>query len=272
MAELLHHQRPESWGARARDYESIFVPFSQAAARRAVELAEIGPGDRYLDVAAGTGALTLAAAAAGASVTAIDFAEGMLDILREKLARAGVDDVEVRQMDGQALEFGDGEFDAVGSGFGLVFFPDPPRGVREMRRVLTSGGRAIVTSTGHPGSSDLQVLLARAMARAAGSDPQVPRPGARRFAAPGVDDLARWMTDAGFVEVRVECNRIPWPVPDPAIFWEKWALDSPLSAAAMSVVPPDLRTAAGKEFVRLVEAAGTSVFDTEVFLALGRAP
>lgn len=265
MAEPAHYQLPESWGDKAEDYESIFVPLSRPAAAAAVEAVRAGAGDRFLDIAAGTGAVTIEAARAGASVMAIDFAEGMLRFLQEKLQREGIDGVEIQRMDGQALEFPDETFDAAGSGFGVVWFPDREKGLREMRRVLKPGGRAFITSTGHPGSSALQELIAEA-SRAAGVHIAGPVP----VVIPGADALEEQMKSAGFREVRVETRSVHWPIPDPGRFWEKWALGSPPGAARWRGYPDSVKQAAGREFVRLVEATGKSAFATEVLIALGR--
>lgn len=268
MAQPAEYQLPENWGRKASDYEAMFVPFSSAAAHEAVELAAIEPGERCLDVAAGTGAVTIAAARRGAHVTAVDFSEGMLQVLRRKLADERIDGVEVLQMDGQALDFADASFDVAGSGFGIVWFPDPGKGLRELHRVLRPGGRAFVTSTGHPGSSELQQLIGRAVVAAGATGDPGPVPVSASL--PAADALAESMQSAGFRDVRVESRRVPWPITSPEAFWQKWALDSPPSAGTWRDRPESVREAAGREFVRLVEASGKRAFPTEVLVALGR--
>ena len=265
MAERAHHQLPESWGDKAEDYESLFVPLSGAAATLAIEAVELDHDERFLDIAAGTGAVTLEAIGAGARVVAIDFSEGMLAFLSNKLNRHGVDGVALHQMDGQALEFGDETFDVVGSGFGLVWFPDPAAGLREMHRVLKPGGRAFVTTTGHAGSSDLQNLIMRASA-AAGASMTGPVPSLM----PGVDGLREMLEAAGFRDVTVTAQSLPWPIPSAREFWAKWALESPPGAARWRGQSESVRRTAGDEFVRLVEETGQSAFPTEVLIGLGR--
>ena len=100
----------------------------------------IGPGDRVLDVAAGTGNVAIRAAAAGATVVASDvtpenFAAGR--------AEAEARDVELEwvEADAQALPFADGEFDVVTSCFGAMFAPDHEAVARELLRVCRPGGR-----------------------------------------------------------------------------------------------------------------------------------
>ena len=89
-----------------------------------------------LDVAAGTGALTLAAARTGAHVLATDFSPGMV----ARIAAANLPNVEASVMDGQALDLADGCFDAVFSIFGVIMFPDWRKGLSEMGRVTRPGG------------------------------------------------------------------------------------------------------------------------------------
>src|SRR5579875_2291354 len=106
-------QLPSGWTDGADDYDAFFAPITERFALDCVELLGLRAGERFLDVAAGTGALALAAAVRGAEVLATDFAPGMVDLLSHRLADAGVRG-EARRMDGQALELPDDAFDAAG--------------------------------------------------------------------------------------------------------------------------------------------------------------
>lgn len=133
--------------AMALDYETYAEPFTRQFAEAALALAGgVAAGERIIDIAAGTGALTLAAAAAGAEVSAIDFAPGMVARLAERLAAAGYATSSARAMDGQQLDLPDAGFDAAFSIFGVMLFPDWQGGLRELVRVLRPGGRAIVAT------------------------------------------------------------------------------------------------------------------------------
>ena len=139
-------QRPKTWDARKDNYEHTTEALTGLFVEQILDAAVVGEGFRVLDVAAGTGAVSIAAVRRGATVEAIDFSSGMVDRLRERLAELRIDDrVNARVMDGQALAFPDASFDAVCSNFGTVFFPDPAAGLREMHRVLRPGGRAVIT-------------------------------------------------------------------------------------------------------------------------------
>ena len=96
------------------------------------------------DIAAGPGTLRLIAAAGGATVSAVDLSSQMVAQFRARIAAANLDTaVDVRVGDGQQLPFETAAFDAAFSMFGLMFFPDRAAGLREMKRVLKPGGRAV---------------------------------------------------------------------------------------------------------------------------------
>ena len=122
------------------------MPQFEPYARDALRLVGARPGARVLDVACGPGTLALLAAAEAAQVTAIDFAPEMIAELRRRAAEMGLENVVARLGDGQALELDDGAFDAAFSMFGLMFFPDRVRGLREIRRTLVPGGRVAISS------------------------------------------------------------------------------------------------------------------------------
>jgi ubiquinone/menaquinone biosynthesis C-methylase UbiE len=128
MAELSPQQRPESWTGGAAAYDAEFARFTGLYAEDALRLAGVGPGTRVLDVAAGSGALSLRAARLGAEVLATDFAPGMVEVVRARFAEEGHDSCSAAVMDGQALELADDSFDAALSMFGVIFFPDIARG------------------------------------------------------------------------------------------------------------------------------------------------
>jgi ubiquinone/menaquinone biosynthesis C-methylase UbiE len=104
-----------------------------------VEACRIGPGQRVLDVAAGTGNVAIRAALAGATVVASDLTPEHFEAGRAA-ARANGVEVEWRAADAEALPFQDGEFDVVTSCFGAMFAPDHQRVADELLRVCRPGG------------------------------------------------------------------------------------------------------------------------------------
>jgi len=99
----------------------------------------VGPGGLALDVACGSGKLSLALRELGASVVGLDFSAGMLAV-----ASARAPGPRYVRGDALALPFPDASFDAVTMAFGLRNLADPERGLAEMRRVLRTGGRGVV--------------------------------------------------------------------------------------------------------------------------------
>jgi SAM-dependent methyltransferase len=128
-------------GPIPRIYETHLVPliFEPYAADLADRLASRSPS-RVLEIAAGTGVVTRALAAAlreDVSIVATDLNQPMLD---HAAAIGTMRPVEWRQADAMQLPFGDGMFDAVVCQFGVMFFPDKPKAFAEARRVLRPGG------------------------------------------------------------------------------------------------------------------------------------
>jgi len=121
--------------------------------RSAVRLARPKPSDRVLDLAAGTGDLTIAMARRGrpAYVLSTDFVPEMLEIGREKVAELeGRSEVEFAVVDAQDLPFDDETFDIVTVGFGVRNLPDRTANFREVHRVLKPGGRYVILEFSRP--------------------------------------------------------------------------------------------------------------------------
>jgi ubiquinone/menaquinone biosynthesis C-methylase UbiE len=104
------------------------------------ETADVRAGERVLDVAAGNGNATLAAARRFAQVTSTDLVPALLGKARARAMAEGLD-VAFRVADAEALPFADASFDAVLSTFGVMFAPDHRRAARELWRVVRGGGR-----------------------------------------------------------------------------------------------------------------------------------
>ena len=152
---LIHDQAAASRKTSAPDFASIkqkqqatwasgdFAVIGttlQIVGESLAEAADVRAGERVLDVAAGNGNATLAAARRFAQVTSTDYVPALL---HKGAARAAADglDVQFHFADAEELPFGDGSFDVVLSTFGAMFTPDHTRPAREMLRVVRSGGR-----------------------------------------------------------------------------------------------------------------------------------
>ncbi|HMB75436.1 MAG TPA: methyltransferase domain-containing protein [Kiloniellaceae bacterium] len=168
--------------APAEVYDSQFVPALFAHWGPVVaDAARVRPGDRVLDVACGTGAATLAAAAkAGPAgqVVGLDANPEMLAVARRKAARDDCATIEWLEGKAEALPLPDAGFDAVVSQFAFMFFEDRAAALREMLRVLRPGGGlavavcdAVETS---PGYGRFAALLDRLFGRAVGDSFRAP--------------------------------------------------------------------------------------------------
>ncbi|MBA4261354.1 MAG: SAM-dependent methyltransferase [Comamonadaceae bacterium] len=112
----------------------------QIVGENLAEAVDMRAGERVLDVAAGNGNASLAAARRCAQVTSTDYVPALLDKGRDRARAEGLD-IRFQQADAEALPFGDASFDTVLSTFGVMFTPEHPRAASEMLRVLRSGGR-----------------------------------------------------------------------------------------------------------------------------------
>lgn len=137
--------------AAQRESWSTFIPIeitTTPPAARLVGFAQVKPGQRVLDVACGTGVVAVTAACRGARVSGLDLTPALLERAHKNAGIAGVD-VEFIEGDAEALPYPDAAFDVVLSQFGHIFAPRPAVALREMLRVLKSGGR-IAFSTWPP--------------------------------------------------------------------------------------------------------------------------
>jgi SAM-dependent methyltransferase len=121
------------------DYAAIGTTL-QIVGETLAEAADIRAGEAVLDVAAGNGNASLAAARRYASVTSTDYVQALLDKGRAR-AEAEALPMQFRLADAEALPFADASFDAVLSTFGVMFTPDHRRAASEMLRVVRRGGR-----------------------------------------------------------------------------------------------------------------------------------
>lgn len=132
----------ESFKAAQRQGWANFTPFealTTPCAAKLVKRAGVEPGQRVLDVACGTGVVSVTAARRGARVTGLDLTPELLQRARENASIAGVE-IDWHEGDVENLPFGDGAFDVVLSEFGHMFAPRPDVALGEMLRVLKPGG------------------------------------------------------------------------------------------------------------------------------------
>jgi ubiquinone/menaquinone biosynthesis C-methylase UbiE len=193
-----------AWDAIAPGYDKTNTPTQMWIADQGLRRAGLRPGMRFLDVAAGSGALSIPAGRLGARVMAVDQSPVMLELLAAR-ARNEALKIETRVMDGHALALDDGTFDMAGSQFGVMLFPDMPRGIREMVRVVRPGGRVLIHAYGEPHKIEFLGFLVAAVQSVRPSfdgPPMNPPPLEFQLADP--DRLRDELSAAGLTSVTVE--------------------------------------------------------------------
>lgn len=139
------------WTKAAPYYDSAWRSQLRPAQDRLLEMADLVPGERVLDVACGTGLVTIRAAtsvAPSGSIVGVDLSEGMLERAKAAAEERNLRDVAFRQMDAEELDFPDVQFDAALCSLGLMYAPNPERAIQRMYRVLRPGGRAMAAVWG----------------------------------------------------------------------------------------------------------------------------
>src|SRR5260221_1904081 len=194
----------------AAEYDRAFAHVTAHFMPFLLRAAHIAPGMHVLDSATGTGLSAEAALAAvgpTGQVVAADISPAMVEKARERLGKAPNASVSVE--DGEALSFSDGNFDAVLCNLGLMFFPDPVRGLSEFRRVLRPGGRAAVsvnTVVERSYNHQINVIIARHV-------PSLVESVTRTFALGEPSRLTSLFNEAGLVDIETHTVRHTFVLP-----------------------------------------------------------
>lgn len=202
-------QSAAGWNAHTADIRAWLRAPTDAMCR----MAGIATGSQVLDVAAGAGDQTLdIARQVGPSghVLATDLSPAILALAREHAARAGFDHVTTRAADGEDLGVPEASFDAAVCRLGLMFFPDPLQGLREIHRALRPGGGLCTMVFSRPDRNPCVSILMSTALKHAGLPPRDPfQPGGllslgqpgridALFRAAGFHDVATTAIDAVF--------------------------------------------------------------------------
>ncbi|MDP9245539.1 MAG: ubiquinone/menaquinone biosynthesis methyltransferase [Chloroflexota bacterium] len=200
--------------ARRYDFLNRVLSFGTDIAWRQRALAQAGiePGMAVLDVGAGTGDLSFAAAARGARVIAVDLSPGMLAVLGRRATAVQRSRIQPLVGSAESLPVPDRGVDRVITGFTVRNVGDLARALGELRRVLRPGGRAVILELSHPPSPAFARLysfyfdrIAPAVASSLGGDHEAYRYLPRSLRPfPDADRLAAMLRDAGFARVRFE--------------------------------------------------------------------
>jgi len=243
----------EYWEKHAQTIRTMFAPVTKAL----IEEADIGAGDTVLDVAGGPGEPSLTIAefvGPTGSVACTDATAEMIEAAQREASRRGVANISFRQCVADSLPFDDESFDVGVSRLGVMFFPDPVAGLRDMMRVIRRDG---VISLAVWGKSDLNPFsygVTDVVSRYIESPPPDPNaPGAFRFAEPGT--LSQVLTEAGAksVEERLLQFHIEAPI-TPREFWEMRSQTSGTLREKLEKLPKEIASRIAQEVeAKLVE-------------------
>ncbi|MEY2566012.1 MAG: hypothetical protein QOE35_541 [Actinomycetota bacterium] len=250
-----------AWDAVAPSWERHHAHVDEAKAPvtdALLSALRLAPGDRVLELGAGTGTLARSVAALvgpSGSVVATDASEAMVEAAGRTLA--ALPNADVALADASRLEAFDAEFDKVVCRMGLMFLDDPLDGVREVHRVLRPGGRMALAVWAGPEHNPW--LIAVGMAAMAAGLPFVPPVGpGGPFSLSDAEMLAQLLRDGGFADVAVETIDITFPFADAAEHVALCGSLAPPLAVVLAAASDDQRDA-----VQAAVAEAMSVYRTD---------
>ena len=238
MAELVYQREA------AAEYDRAFAHVTRYFMPFVLRAAHVAPGMRVLDIATGTGLsaeAALGAVGAGGHVTAADISPEMASIARARLGDAPNAFVTVE--DGQALSFPDRSFDAALCSLGLMFFPDPARGLSEFIRVLRPGGRVAVlvnTVVERSYNHQLNEMIARHV-------PSLADAVRRTFGLSDESRLQSLFVEAGFADVDMHTVTHTFVLPSFDAFYGPFERGGGSTGQALAALPADIRAAVREE-------------------------
>jgi ubiquinone/menaquinone biosynthesis C-methylase UbiE len=221
MSELDDAKRKaaSTYNAAADFYNHPTNTFWERYGRRTIERLQPAKDQRVLDVCCGSGASAIpAASAVGPTgyVTGVDLAENLLKLAAAKATELGLENIDFRQGDMTRLPFADADFDCVVCVFGIFFVPDMEAAVRELKRVVRTGGRVAITTWGPRFFEPVNTMFWDSVRKV--------RPDLYKGFNPWdriseVDDLRSLLEAAGFTRVEVVAEPGSQPLNSPEAWW-----------------------------------------------------
>lgn len=194
-----------AWDKIAVGYDEFVTPSHKDISEEALRLAGLRADMKFLDVAAGTGALSIPAARLGARVLATDISPVMIERLNAHAQEEGLANLEGCVMDGHSLDLENDTFDLSGSQYGVMLLPNMPRALGEMVRVTRPGGRVMIISFGSPSEVEFLGFFLRAMKTVVPDFAGLPmNPPPLPFQLANPEKLHQAMDHAGLRDISVE--------------------------------------------------------------------
>jgi SAM-dependent methyltransferase len=220
----------------------------QIVGEQLAEACDIGWDQRVLDVAAGNGNVTLAAARRGARVTSTDYVPALLERGAER-ARAERLDIDFRVADAEDLPFADGSYDAVLSTFGVMFTPNHAKAASELLRVCRKGGR-IGMANWTPGGLIGQVFKTLGF--------HLPPTGAPSPALWGDEAHLAGLFGAGAASIAITRRQYNFRYRSPGHFIEVFRTWYGPMHKAFAALPPEGAEALERDLTELLQSANES--------------
>jgi ubiquinone/menaquinone biosynthesis C-methylase UbiE len=262
-----------AWDRIAVDFDRFATPLHIRLSEDALGRVGLQRGMRFLDVAAGSGALSIPAARLGARVVATDIAPTMIERLAARARGEGLSNLEARVMDGHALDLEDDSFDVSGSQFGIMLFPDLPRGLRELVRVTRHAGQVMMIAFGPPATVEfLGFFLAAVTAVVPGFTGLPTDPPPLPFQVADREVLRRKLADAGLKNIRVDTVDHDMEIRSGKHLWDLVTHSNPIGAQMVAGLTPEQRTTVHQVLDGMLrERSGgrTAILHNEVNIAIG---
>jgi ubiquinone/menaquinone biosynthesis C-methylase UbiE len=255
-------------GEAASEYDRAFAHVTAYFMPFLLRAAHVARGMSILDIATGTGLSAEAALTAvgpKGHVTAADISPAMTAKARARLGKAPNASVLVE--DGQALSFADNSFDAVLCNLGLMFFPDPVRGLSEFHRVLRPGGRVAVsvnTAVERSYNHQINVIISRYV-------PSLSETVTRTFALGEASRLTLLFNEAGLADIKTHTVRHTFVLPSFDAYYGPFERGGGSTGQALAVLPEEIRRAVREEVRRdLADTGGPIEAEAEYRITSGR--
>ena len=265
----------DAWDKIAAGYDEFVTPSGgMAIAEDALRRVGLRPDMRLLDVAAGSGALSIPAARLGAQVLAVDLSPAMIERLNARVRKEGLSNLEGRVMDGHALELEENTFDISASQFGVMLFPDLPRGLSELARVTKPGGRVLLVVYGPPQQVEFLGFFMGAMQAAVPGFTGLPMdPVPLPFQVANPEKLRQELAEAGLRDIRVETNTENLEFQSAKHMWDWVTNSNPIGAMMVADVTEEQRAAVQEELDGMLrqrsEGSGPAVLTSPIHIGIG---